>query len=89
MKNINLSKAILALKKENEVNDFFTDLCTPAEIKALNERWNVAQLLYKNQLSYRDIAVKLKTSTTTVTRVARFLSNEPYQGYNRILKRLN
>ncbi|MDB9997343.1 YerC/YecD family TrpR-related protein [Gammaproteobacteria bacterium] len=89
MKNINLSKAILALKKENEVNDFFTDLCTPAEIKALNERWNVAQLLYKNQLSYRDIAEKLKTSTTTVTRVARFLSNEPYQGYNRILKRLN
>ena len=89
MKNINLSKAILDLKKENEVNDFFTDLCTPAEIKALNERWNVAQLLYKNQLSYRDIAEKLKTSTTTVTRVARFLSNEPYQGYNRILKRLN
>ena len=89
MKNINLSKAILALKKQNEVNDFFTDLCTPAEIKALNERWNVAQLLYKNQLSYRDIAEKLKTSTTTVTRVARFLSNEPYQGYNRILKRLN
>ena len=89
MKNINLSKAILALKKENEVNDFFTDLCTPAEIKALNERWNVAQLLYQNQLSYRDIAEKLKTSTTTVTRVARFLSNEPYQGYNRILKRLN
>ena len=89
MRNINLSKAILALKKENEVNDFFTDLCTPAEIKALNERWNVAQLLYKNQLSYRDIAEKLKTSTTTVTRVARFLSNEPYQGYNRILKRLN
>ena len=89
MKNINLSKAILALKKENEVNDFFTNLCTPAEIKALNERWNVAQLLYKNQLSYRDIAEKLKTSTTTVTRVARFLSNEPYQGYNRILKRLN
>ena len=71
------------------MNDFFTDLCTPAEIKALNERWNVAQLLYKNQLSYRDIAEKLKTSTTTVTRVARFLSNEPYQGYNRILKRLN
>ena len=84
MKNINLSKAILALKKENEVNDFFTDLCTPAEIKALNERWNVAQLLYKNQLSYRDIAEKLKTSTTTVTRVARFLSNEPYQGLSLI-----
>ena len=88
MKNINLNKAILRLQKEQEVKDFLTDLCTPSEIKALNERWNVAQLLYKEQLPYRDIAEKLKTSTTTVTRVARFLTNEPYQGYKRILKRV-
>ena len=42
-----------------------------------------------DNLSYREIAAKLKTSTTTVTRVARFLSSEPYQGYKRILKRIN
>ncbi len=76
----------MLLKNKNEVNDFLKDLCTPAELKALEERWSVAQLLYEDTLSYRDIATKLETSTTTVTRVARFLSNEPYQGYKKILK---
>ena len=85
---INLNKALLLLKNKNEVNDFLKDLCTPAELKALEERWSVAQLLYENTLSYREIATKLETSTTTVTRVARFLSNEPYQGYKKILKRI-
>ena len=85
---INLNEALLLLKNKNEVNDFLKDLCTPAELKALEERWSVAQLLYEDTLSYRDIATKLETSTTTVTRVARFLSNEPYQGYKKILKRI-
>ena len=85
----NLNKIFLLLKNKNEVDDFLKDLCTPAELKALEERWAVAQLLYEDNLSYREIAAKLKTSTTTVTRVARFLSNEPYQGYKRILKRIN
>ena len=84
----NLNEALLLLKNKNEVNDFLKDLCTPAELKALEERWSVAQLLYEDNLSYRDIATKLETSTTTVTRVARFLSIEPYQGYKKILKRI-
>ena len=84
----NLNEALLLLKNKNEVNDFLKDLCTSAELKALEERWSVAQLLYKDTLSYRDIATRLETSTTTVTRVARFLSNEPYQGYKKILKRI-
>ena len=85
----NLNEIFLLLKNKNEVDDFLKDLCTPAELKALDERWAVAQLLYEDNLSYREIAAKLKTSTTTVTRVARFLSSEPYQGYKRILKRIN
>jgi len=85
----NLYEIFLLLKNKNEVDDFLKDLCTPAELKALEERWAVAQLLYEDNLSYREIASKLKTSTTTVTRVARFLSSEPYQGYKRILKRIN
>ena len=64
-------------------------LCTPSELKALNERWSVAQLLHKDEMSYREIASKLNASTTTVTRVARFLTNEPYKGYQKILKRIN
>jgi TrpR-related protein YerC/YecD len=84
----NLDEVILLLKNRKEVEGFLKDLCTPAELKALEERWAVAQLLYKDNLSYREIAAQLKTSTTTVTRVARFLSNEPYQGYKKILKRI-
>ena len=83
----NLNEALLMLKNKNEVDGFLKDLCTPAELKALEERWSVAQLLYEDNLSYREIASKLKTSTTTVTRVARFLSNEPYQGYKKLLER--
>ena len=85
----NIDNAILLLKNKNEVNDFLKDLCTPSELKALEERWAVAQLLYQDKLSYREIASKLKTSTTTVTRVARFLVNEPNKGYQKILKRIS
>ena len=83
MKKYKLNESLLLLKNKKEVDEFLRDLCTPAERKALEERWAVAQL------SYRDIASKLKTSTTTVTRVARFLTNEPYKGYQKILKRIN
>jgi len=56
----NLNEVLLLLKNKNEVNDFLKDLCTPAELKALEERWSVAQLLYEDNLSYRDIATKLE-----------------------------
>ena len=85
----NLNEALLLLKDNKEVSEFLNDLCTPAELKAMNERWAVAQLLYKDEMSYREIASKLHASTTTITRVARFLTNEPYKGYQKILKRIN
>ena len=76
------------LKSPKEVENFMKDLCTPSEIKALNERWEVAQLLYKKDKSYRQIASELKTSTATVTRVARFLFSESNNGYQNALKRI-
>ncbi len=84
-----LAQAILALKTEKEVNSFLQDLCTPGEIKDFNERWAIAQALHKGTLSYREIAEKVKASITTVTRVARFLKDEPYKGYQLVLNRLN
>ena len=65
----NLNQALLLLKNNKEVSEFLNDLCTPAELKAMNERWAVAQLLYKDEMSYREIASKLNASTTTITRV--------------------
>ena len=47
----NLNEIFLLLKSKNEVDDFLKDLCTPAELKALDERWAVAQLLSEDTLS--------------------------------------
>lgn len=83
-----LSDAILSLETLSEVESFFADLCTPAELKALHERWLVCQLLYKEKLSYREISLKTKVSLATIVRVARFLKLENNQGYKAILEKL-
>ena len=83
-----LYKAFSLLKNEEEAQRFIVDLCTPNEIRAFSERLEIAKLLYKQDLSYRDIAAKTGASTTTVARVARFLNQEPHQGYKIILDRL-
>lgn len=84
---IDLPAAIVALKTPEEVTRFLRDLCTPGEIREFEGRWSAAQLLNDKQMSYRDIAAKIGTSTTTVTRVARFLNDEPHQGYRMVLDR--
>lgn len=82
-----LATALSANRGIEEVEKFLIDLCTPAELRALSERWHVAQLLDKGELSYRDINAQTGVSTTTVGRVARFLNEEPHQGYRTILDR--
>jgi len=81
-----LSTALKNLNSDRDIDNFLKDLCTPAEIEAMKERWEVAQLLYKGDSTYRDIASKLNTSTATVTRVARFLFKESNKGYLSLLK---
>ena len=83
-----LSAAILALKDAGEAERFLRDLLTPGEMKTLTERWRVAGLLAEGGHSYREISEMTGASTTTVTRVARFLTQEPWQGYRTILNRL-
>ncbi|MCM2343558.1 MAG: YerC/YecD family TrpR-related protein [Alphaproteobacteria bacterium] len=83
-----LCEALLLLKNTDECRSFLTDLCSPAEIKALSERWVIARLLDRGDASYRDISAATGASTTTVGRVARFLEKEPYHGYRLILDRL-
>lgn len=69
-----LFMAILSLKTMKEAERFFRDLCTIEEIKEMSERWQMAQMV-KQGLPYREIAKKLKASTTTVARVALWLNN--------------
>lgn len=81
-----LLKAILSLKNVSEADKFFRDLCTLGEIKELSERWKIARLLDEG-LTYREIADKARVSTTTVSRVARWLRYGS-NGYKLALKRL-
>jgi TrpR-related protein YerC/YecD len=82
-----LSRVLKELNSSKDIENFMLDLCTPSEIEAMEERWEVAQLLYEGKSTYRDIASKLNTSTATVTRVARFLFKETNQGYIKVLKK--
>ncbi len=82
-----LSTALKNINSDKEINNFLKDLCTPSEIEAMEERWEVAKLLFKGNLTYREIASELTTSTATVTRVARFLFKESNQGYMKVLKK--
>ena len=82
-----LCAAFLKLKTAEECRLFLLDLCTPAEVLALTERWKIARLLDEADLSYREIHDRTGGSLATITRVARFLKQEPYQGYQLILER--
>ncbi len=80
-----LCKALLTPANEREMSRLLVDLCTPAEIRTLAERWHVARLLDGTDLSYRDIHDATGVSTTTIVRVARFLRQEPHRGYRRAI----
>jgi TrpR-related protein YerC/YecD len=83
-----LCAALLMPETAEEMASLLDDLCTPAEVRALAERWHVARLLDGTDLSYRDIHEATGVSTTTIVRVARFLRQEPHQGYRRAIDRL-
>jgi TrpR-related protein YerC/YecD len=69
-----LFHAVLTLRSVEECRAFFRDLCTPAELQALADRWAVVHLL-QQRLPYRQIQRQTGVSVTTVGRVARYLSN--------------
>ena len=81
-----LSEALLTLETAKEAKQFLEDLCTPAEIEAMVDRWRVAQLLDRG-LSYREIREMTEVSVTTIGRVARFME-QGTGGYRAVLDRL-
>jgi len=81
-----LFQAILTLETEEECRRFFTDLCTPAELEALVDRWAVVAYL-NDSLPYRKIHALTGVSVTTIGRVARFLTAGS-GGYSTVLDRL-
>ena len=81
-----LSEALLSLQSTQEVRQFLEDLCTPAEVEAMVDRWRVAQLVDQGY-TYRDIREMTEVSVTTIGRVARFMEHGE-GGYRTALDRL-
>ena len=81
-----LFRAILQLKTMEECYDFFEDLCTVPEIKAMAQRITVAHMLSEKQV-YSEIVNKTGASTATISRVNRSL-NYGCDGYELVFERI-
>ncbi len=78
-----LCSAMTQCKTEEDMANFLRDIGTLSELQAWSERFEVAKLLAQG-VTYREIAKRTGASTTTVTRVAKFLENGE-GGYRKVL----
>lgn len=81
-----LFRAILELKSVDECYEFFEDLCTIQEMKAISARLEVARMLKDGDI-YEDIVRKTGASTATISRIKRCLVYGS-GGYEKILTRM-
>ena len=85
-KSDGLYQAILTLKTEEEIYAFFQDLCTVTELRAMEQRFDVAVLLQQGMI-YNDILDRTGASSATISRVNRSLSYG-FGGYQTYFERL-
>ena len=85
-KNGELYKAILLLKDEQECYEFFQDLCTVSELRAMEQRFEVASLLDDGMI-YNEILERTGASSATISRVNRAL-NYGEDGYKDVFHHL-
>ena len=78
------SEAILTLKDLEECKKFFSDLCTVAELRAMEQRFEVAMLLSDGMI-YNDILERTGASSATISRVNRSLQYGA-DGYQAVLR---
>ena len=83
----NLCTAVAALRTAEECRAFFRDLCTPAELQAMADRWAVVEWLQR-AVPYREIHRLTGVSVTTIARVARCLA-DGNGGYMLVARRLD
>lgn len=84
--NDQLCEAILKLETVEECYQFFEDICTVSELKALAQRLEVARML-RDGHTYEEVVERTGASTATISRVKRCL-NYGADGYETVLKRL-
>ncbi len=82
-----LFDAILQLQSKEECYQFFEDLCTVSELKALSQRIVVAKMLSDKRV-YSDIVAATGASTATISRVNRSLIYG-CDGYDMVFSRLD
>lgn len=81
-----LYEAIMGLESLDECKKFFQDLCTVAELRAIEQRFNVAILLSEGMI-YNDILERTGASSATISRVNRSLQYGA-DGYQTVLPRI-
>lgn len=67
-----LATVIGRLQGPADIQAFLEDLCTPAELEAMVDRWRVVPLIAAG-VPYREIHDRTAVSVTTIGRVARTL----------------
>jgi TrpR-related protein YerC/YecD len=82
-----LYEAFSVLKTAEEIEMFMQDLCTPQELVAIAQRYQIAKLLSEDY-RYAEIVEKTGTSTATISRVNRSLSMVSSGGYAIVFDRL-
>ena len=80
-----LAGALARMTTGAQVRAFLEDLCTPAELEAMSDRWKVVPLV-ADGVPYREIHDRTLVSVTTIGRVARTLERGA-GGYAAALKR--
>ena len=65
-------EAILTLQDVDECIAFFEDLCSPTELSAMEQRYEVMNLLLQYKV-YLEILEKTSASTATISRVKRVM----------------
>ena len=73
-RKLEMYKAILSLNTLEECCDFFEDICAVTELRAMEQRYEVATML-KKEMVYTEIMQKTKASSATISRVNRMLNS--------------
>ncbi len=81
-----LVEALATLRSGEEIRAFLRDLCTPAELQAMADRWAAVEGLQRG-LPYREIHRLTGVSVTTIGRVARYLA-QGHGGYALAARRI-
>lgn len=72
-RKIAMYEAILQLRDLDECCDFFEDICAMTELRAMEQRFEVARMLKEDKV-YTEIKQETNASSATISRVNRMLN---------------